>query len=70
MTNRGKTKRPGNEKGIVQSLDKRDPTTDRSIDLAVFDNWNLLADFSLTDQADCQLQNETTWIRIRPEVSR
>lgn len=39
-----------------------DPATDRYSDLAVLDDWNLLAVFSPADQADCQLQNGATWI--------
>lgn len=36
--------------------------SDRHSDLAAFDNWNYLADSTLADQADCQLQNRATWI--------
>lgn len=38
------------------------PMTDRYSDLAMVDDWNLLANFSVVDQADCQLQNWATWI--------
>lgn len=68
-TSRGKQKVLGNEKRIVRSLDKRDPTTDRSTwqRSTTGTRWQTFH-WRIRPIANCRIG--ATWIRIRSEVPR